>query len=54
VPSFIVTAPDREWFGRCHRAWDLSAHGRRRLEPVDGEPVQPRLARAMAAALAVH
>jgi len=23
VPSFVVTAVDREWFGRCHRAWDL-------------------------------
>jgi hypothetical protein len=54
VPSFVVTAADREWFGRCHRAWDLSARGRRRLEPLDGEPAPPVLARAVAAALAVH
>jgi len=54
VPSFVVTATDREWFGRCHRAWDLTARGRRRLEPVDGEPALPPLPRAMAAALAVH
>ncbi len=54
MPSFVVTAADREWFGRCHRAWDLSARGRRRLEPADGEPAQPTLARAMVAALAVH
>jgi len=54
VPSFVVTAADREWFGRCHRAWDLSARGRQRLEPVDGEPAPPVRARAVAAALAVH
>ena len=54
MPSFVVTAADREWFGRCHRAWDLTARGRRRLEPMDGAPVEPALARAVAAALAVH
>ena len=30
MPSFVVTADDRAWFGRCHRAWDLGARGRRR------------------------
>ncbi len=54
MPSFVVTAADRDWFGRCHRAWDLGAHGRRRLEPMDGRPAEPMLARAVGAALAVH
>ena len=44
-PSSSSTADDREWFGRCRRAWDLGARGpagtwwpaAARLEP-DGEP----------------
>ena len=28
-----VTADDRAWFARCHRAWDLGARGRQDLQP---------------------
>jgi hypothetical protein len=54
VPSYVVTAADREWFARCHRAWDFSALGRRALEPVGPQPAQDPLTSAIAAALAVH
>lgn len=49
---YVVTADDYEWFGRCRRAWDLGAAGRRGLEPLV-EPA-PTEASALRAALAVH
>jgi hypothetical protein len=55
VPQFVVTPDDREWFGRCRRAWDLGARGRRGLVARD-PPVEPTasLVVAVRAALAVH
>src|SRR6476619_8328073 len=52
VPSFVVAAADRDWFGRCRRAWDFGARARRALEaaPAEGD----RLEQAVRAALAVH
>jgi hypothetical protein len=52
VPSDVLAAADRVWFGRCRRAWDFGALARRALEVPAGEP--GRLERAMRAALAVH
>ena len=55
VPKFVVTPDDREWFGRCRRAWDLGARGRRGLvsrhAPIDAAS---SLVVALHAALAVH
>ncbi|MET0827471.1 MAG: hypothetical protein ABWZ89_13230 [Acidimicrobiales bacterium] len=53
MSSYVVTAADREWFGRCPRAWDLSALGRRALEPIGGS-ASARLDQGLRAALAVH
>ncbi len=55
MPKFVVTPDDREWFGRCRRAWDLGARGRRGLVPkiAPSEPAG-RLVVAIRAALAVH
>jgi hypothetical protein len=49
-----VTAADREWFGRCRRAWDLHALSRRALEPLRPTGRPDGLADALLAALAVH
>jgi hypothetical protein len=55
VPKFVVTADDREWFGRCRRAWDLGARARRGLVPRAAPPDdRSRLVVALRAALAVH
>ena len=55
MPKFVVTPDDREWFGRCRRAWDLGARGRRGLvsrhAPIDAAS---SLVVALHAALAVH
>ena len=55
MPKFVVTPDDREWFGRCRRAWDLGARGRRGLVPRH-RPSDPTSAMVIAlrAALAVH
>jgi len=55
MPKFVVTPDDREWFGRCRRAWDLGARARRALVP-HAAPPEPdgRLVVALRAALAVH
>ena len=53
VPVYVVTADDRAWFARCHRAWDLGARGRQDLRPRPperGDGAGP----ALLAALAVH
>ena len=52
VPKFVVTPDDREWFGRCRRAWDLGARGRRAWCRRSRRPA--RRPRAIRAALAVH
>ena len=52
--AYVVTAADREWFGRCRRAWDLHALGRRALEPLDAVHRPDALTHALLAALAVH
>jgi hypothetical protein len=55
MPKFVVTPDDREWFGRCRRAWDLGARARRGLVPR-AAPLEPdgSLVVALRAALAVH
>ena len=55
MPKFVVTPDDREWFGRCRRAWDLGARARRGLVP-HAAPLEPdgSLVVALRAALAVH
>jgi hypothetical protein len=53
VPTFTVTAEDRTWFDRCHRAWDLGALGRQALVPVVPPPRDP-LASALLDAFAVY
>ena len=52
--SYVVTAADREWFGRCRRAWDLHALGRRALEPLVPTHPPDCLSHALLSALAVH
>jgi hypothetical protein len=52
--AYVVTAADREWFGRCRRAWDLHAMGRRGLEPLEALHRRDALTDALLAALAVH
>ena len=53
VPVYAVTADDRAWFARCHRAWDLGARARQDLR--SRLPEQPGGAGpALLAALAVH
>ncbi len=52
--AYVVTAADREWFGRCRRAWDLHALGRRALEPRERVHRPDALTGALLAALAVH
>lgn len=37
MASFVVLPADRDWFGRCHRAWDMGARERQALEPVSGD-----------------
>ena len=55
MAKFVVTPDDREWFGRCRRAWDLGARGRRGLVPHHrADDPQGRLVVALRAALAVH
>jgi len=55
MPKFVVSPDDREWFGRCRRAWDLGARARRGLvsRAATTEP-HGRLVVALRAALAVH
>jgi hypothetical protein len=55
MPKFVVTPDDREWFGRCRRAWDLGARARRGLV-AHAAPAEPdgSLVVALRAALAVH
>jgi len=52
VSAYVVSAADRDWFGRCRRSWDFGALARRALEVPAGE--DGRLERAVRAALAVH
>ena len=57
MAQFVVTADDREWFGRCRRAWDLGARrpaGPRCPAPPPLEPAGSLERGAARAALAVH
>ena len=54
VPSFVVTAEDREWYARCRRAWNLGALARRGLESPDAPSPRRRVERALRDGLAVH
>ena len=51
---YTVTADDRAWFARCHRAWDLGARGRQDLRRGPPLPSSRQRRPALLAALAVH
>jgi len=48
-----VTADERAWFARCHRAWDLGARARQGLQPR-AVPPPGGVGPALLAALAIH
>lgn len=55
----VITAWDREWFGRCRRAWDLGSPARQDLEPAGtagagGPAGPPPVEAALREALAVY
>lgn len=54
VPTFLVTAEDREWFARCRRAWDLGARARQDLETRTVADAAAKRRRSICDALAVY
>src|SRR6478672_10297697 len=52
-PMLTVTADERAWFARCHRAWDLGARARQGLQPR-AVPPPGGVGPALLAALAIH
>ncbi|MDP9074672.1 MAG: hypothetical protein M3N98_10950 [Actinomycetota bacterium] len=54
MPTYLITAEDRQWFATCRRSWDLGARARHDRESTGPEDPLERASKAVRDGLAVY